>query len=151
MSRGLPMAQAVEIVGNARSWPLWASLTLRRLQQCSERQQQMARRFERAGERHHQADWQECEPDFCAATPCRDGCWFASRRHRYEMITEGHRLLSSQPGDLLFVTITHPKWELPVGDLAEANIPAFLHMAAAASANSRSPAPLNTFPNQGLR
>jgi hypothetical protein len=28
------------------------------------------------------------------------------------MITEGHRLLSDQPGDLLFVTITHPKWEI---------------------------------------
>jgi hypothetical protein len=33
-------------------------------------------------------------------------------------------LLSSLPGDLFFVTITHPKWELPVGQLAEANIPA---------------------------
>jgi hypothetical protein len=94
------------------------------VQQCNERQQQMARRFERAGELQDDADWQECEPNFCAATPCREGCWFASRRHRYEMITEGHRLLSNQPGDLLFVTITHPKWELPVGDLAKANIPA---------------------------
>jgi hypothetical protein len=94
------------------------------VQQCGERQQQMVRRSERAGELQHDAEWQECEPDFCAATPCRDGCWFASRHHRYQMITEGHRLLSDQPGDLLFVTITHPKWELPVGKLAEANIPA---------------------------
>ena len=94
------------------------------VQQCSERQQKMVRRFERAGELQHDAEWQECEPNFCAATPCRDGCWFASRRHRYQMITEGHRLLSDQPGHLLFVTITHPKWELPVGKLAEANIPA---------------------------
>jgi hypothetical protein len=94
------------------------------VQQCSERQQQMARRFERAGELQHDADWQECEPKFCAATPCRDGCWFASRRHRYQMITEGHQLLSNQPGDLYFVTVTHPKWELPVEKLAEANIPA---------------------------
>jgi hypothetical protein len=121
------------------------------VQQCSERQQQMARRFERARELQHDAEWQECERDFCAATPCRDGCWFASRRHRYQMITEGHRLLSNQPGDLFFITITHPKWELAPEKLPEANIPAFLHMAAAASANSRSPAPLNTFPNQGLR
>jgi hypothetical protein len=94
------------------------------VQQCSERQQRMARRFERAGELPHDAEWQECEPNFCATAPCRDGCWFASRRHRYQMITEGHRLLSSLPGDLFFVTITHPKWELPVGQLAEANIPA---------------------------
>jgi hypothetical protein len=92
------------------------------VQQCSERQQQMARRFERAGELQHDAEWQECEPGLCAGAPCRDGCWFASRDHRYQMITEGHRLLSNLPGDLLFVTITHPKWELPIGKLAEANI-----------------------------
>jgi hypothetical protein len=121
------------------------------VQRCRERQQQMARRFERAGELQHDADRAECEPNFCAATPCREGCWFASRRHPYHMITEGDRLPSDQPGDLHFVTITHPKCELPVGQLAEANIPAFPHVAAAASANSRSPTPLNTFPNQGLR
>src|SRR5271170_1883135 len=46
------------------------------VQQCSERQQQMARRFERAGELQHEMDWGECEPGFCAATPCRKGCWF---------------------------------------------------------------------------
>jgi hypothetical protein len=92
--------------------------------ECSERQQQMARRFERAGELHHLSEWTECEPKLCAATPCRDGCWFASRRHRYQMITQGHRLLSNQPGELLFVTITHPKWEVPVGALNKANIPA---------------------------
>jgi hypothetical protein len=95
------------------------------VQQCSERQQKMARRFARADELQHDAAWLECEPGSCAATPCCDGCWFASRDHRYQMITEGHRLLSNQPGDLLFVTITHPKWEKPVGQLAEANIPGF--------------------------
>jgi hypothetical protein len=83
----------------------------------------MARRFQRAAELEHLTDWQECEPDFCAARPCRDGCWFASRRHRYQTITEGHRVLG-QAGDLHFITITHPKWELPVGKLAEANVPA---------------------------
>jgi hypothetical protein len=94
------------------------------VQQCSERQQKMARRFERAGELQHEMDWQECEPDFCAARPCRDGCWFASRQHRYRMITEAHSLLTSHSGDLHFVTITHPKWEVPVGSLSEANVPA---------------------------
>jgi hypothetical protein len=92
-------------------------------QQCSKRQQKMARRFERAGELQPDAEWQECEPNFCAARPCRDGCWFASRQHRYQMITEAHRLLG-QAGDLHFVTITHPKWELPVGELSQSNIPA---------------------------
>jgi hypothetical protein len=84
-------------------------------QQCSGRQRLMARRFDRAGELQHETDWQECEPDFCATAPCRDGCWFSSRRHRYEMITESHRLLSGRSDDLLFVTITHPKGELAVG------------------------------------
>jgi hypothetical protein len=96
-------------------------------------------------------DWTQCEPKFCATTPCRDGCWFASRGHRYQMIKEGHRLLSSQPSDLLFATITDPKWELPVGQLAEANIPTTPRVAVAASASYRSSRPLNTFPNQGLR
>jgi hypothetical protein len=94
------------------------------VQQCGDRQQQMGRRFERAGELQDEAEWAECETEFCAATPCRDGCWFASRRHRYQMITEGHRLLSDQTESLHFVTITHPRWELPIGRLAEANIPA---------------------------
>jgi hypothetical protein len=44
------------------------------VQQCSGRQQPMARRFERAGELQHETDWQECEPRFCAARPCRDAC-----------------------------------------------------------------------------
>ncbi len=44
------------------------------VQQCSERQQQMPRRFDRAGELQHDAEWQECEPAFCATTPCPDGC-----------------------------------------------------------------------------
>jgi hypothetical protein len=94
------------------------------LQQCADRQQQMVRRFNKTGELQHDAEWQECAPNFCAATPCREGCWFASRHHRYQMITEAHQLLSSQAGDLFFATITHPKWELPVGDLNQANIPA---------------------------
>jgi hypothetical protein len=67
------------------------------------------------------------------------------------MITEGYRLLSNQPGDLFFATITHPKWELPVGKLAEANRPAILCMAPAAGAHERSPLPLNMFPDQGMR
>jgi hypothetical protein len=94
------------------------------VQQCSERQQKMVRRFERACELQHDAEWAECEPGFCAARPCRDGCWFASRQHRYQMITEAHSLLTSHSGDLHFVTITHPKWELPVGELSQSNIPA---------------------------
>jgi hypothetical protein len=121
------------------------------LQQYRERQQKMVRRFERAAELQHYAEWQECEPGFCAPTPCRDGCWFASRDHRYRMITQGHRLLSNQPGDLLFATITHPKWELPIGKLADANIPAVPRLAAAANAIYRSPALMNMFSYRGLR
>jgi hypothetical protein len=38
------------------------------------------------------------------------------------MITEAHRLFTTQTGDLHFVTVAHPKWELPVGNLDQANI-----------------------------
>jgi hypothetical protein len=38
------------------------------------------------------------------------------------MVTEAHRLLSTLPGPLSFVTIAHPKWKLPVRNLDEANI-----------------------------
>jgi hypothetical protein len=88
------------------------------LQQCSDRQRQMARRFQNVDrQRTVNWIWERCEPDACACSPCRDGCWFASRHHRYQMITEAHRLLSAQTGHLYFVTIAHPKWELPVGQL----------------------------------
>jgi hypothetical protein len=114
------------------------------VQQCSERQQKMARLSERGGELQHHAEWQECEPDFCAASPCRDGCWFGTGGHRNQMITEGHRLLSDQPGDLMFAGIagveTHGSQD-PCG-------PA---VAAAANPFYRSPAPLNMFSNRGLR
>jgi hypothetical protein len=92
------------------------------VQQCSSRQQLMARRFKKAGDQYGEATWAMCTQDLCASTSCQDGCWFASRRHRYKMITEAHRMLSGRPGDLLFVTVTHPNWELPLGKLGEANI-----------------------------
>jgi hypothetical protein len=90
-------------------------------QQCTDRQRQMARRFKHAGQQSRH-DWQKCEPDACACTPCLDGCWFASRRHRYQTITGAHRLFTTQTGALHFVTVAHPKWELPVGNLNQANI-----------------------------
>jgi hypothetical protein len=94
------------------------------VQQCSERQQQMARRFERAGELQDDADWQECEPKFCAATPCRDGCWFASRRHRYQMITEGPPAAERSTGGPAFRHHHPPEVGVADGELDEANIPA---------------------------
>src|SRR5580704_8967062 len=90
--------------------------------QCSERQAKMARRFKNTEHRPHKFDWEKCEPEFCASTPCLDGCWFASRRHRYQTITEAHRLFSTQTGDLVFVTVAHPTWELPAGNLDQTNI-----------------------------
>jgi hypothetical protein len=92
-------------------------------EQCSERQAKIARRFKHGEHRPHKLDWERCEREFCASTPCLDGCWFASRHHRYQMITEAHRLFSTQTGDL-FVTVAHPKWELPVGNLNQATIDA---------------------------
>jgi hypothetical protein len=92
-------------------------------QQCSDRQRQMARRFKHTdGHRPQKSNWKRCEPDVCACAACLDGCWFASRHHRYQMITEAHRLFATQTGDVVFVTVAHPKWELPIGHLDQANI-----------------------------
>jgi hypothetical protein len=92
-------------------------------QQCGDRQRQMARRFQNADrQRSINWIWERCEPDACACTLCKDGCWFASRHHRYQMITEAHRVFTTQTGDLHFVRVAHPKWELPVGNLHQANI-----------------------------
>jgi hypothetical protein len=38
------------------------------------------------------------------------------------MITQAHDLFTTQTGDLHFVTVAHPKWELPVGNLDQANV-----------------------------
>jgi hypothetical protein len=86
--------------------------------QCAERQVKMAHRLQNAGELPSQDwKWEGCTSFCCASSRCRDGCWFASRKHRYLLITEAHRLLSAHPGPLAFGSIAHPKWELPVGEL----------------------------------
>jgi hypothetical protein len=94
-------------------------------EQCAERQKQMVRRLQNVDRRRSQNfDWPHCGPDACACSPCLDGCWFSSRRHRYQMITEAQRLFSTQKTVLHFVSVAHPKWELPVGNLNQANIKA---------------------------
>jgi hypothetical protein len=53
-----------------------------------------------------------------------DGDWLASRRYRAMLIPQAYDLLKDHPGPLFFVTIAHPKWEVPVGQLEDANIDA---------------------------
>jgi hypothetical protein len=53
-----------------------------------------------------------------------DGDWFASRRYRASLIPQAYDLLKDHSGPLCFVTIVHPKWERPVGQLVDANIDA---------------------------
>lgn len=53
-----------------------------------------------------------------------DGNWLASRRYRAMLIPQAYDLLKDHPGPLFFVTVAHPKWELPVGQLEDANIDA---------------------------
>ena len=50
-----------------------------------------------------------------------DGDWFASRSYRAMLVPQAYGVLKDHPGPLFFVTIAHPKWELPVGQLEDAN------------------------------
>jgi hypothetical protein len=92
------------------------------LKECAERQAKMVARIENDHGRGPHL-WNRCEPGYCAGDPCSDGCWFASRRWRYVLIREGHRLLSACSA-LHFVSVAHPRWEIDVGKLRQANIPA---------------------------
>jgi hypothetical protein len=53
-----------------------------------------------------------------------DGDWLASRNYRAMLIPQALKLLINHSGPLFFVTIAHPKWEIPVGQLEGANIDA---------------------------
>ena len=53
-----------------------------------------------------------------------DGDWLASRRYRSTLIPQAIDLLKNHAGPLYFVTITHPRWELPKGQLKKANVDA---------------------------
>jgi hypothetical protein len=94
---------------------------------CIERNQQMLRRLQ-----NHEATpvglIRRIELDPLPANDSNavgyDGDWFASRRYRAMLIPQAFELLRDHPGPLFFVTIAHPKWEIPVGQLENANIDA---------------------------
>lgn len=95
--------------------------------QCIGRNQQMLRRLQ-----NHEATpaelFSRIELDPLPADDSNavsyDGGWLASRRYRATLIPQAFELLKDHPGPLFFVTIAHPKWELPVGQLKSANIDA---------------------------
>ena len=55
-----------------------------------------------------------------------DGDWLASREHRLNLIPQAYDLLSAHRGPLYFATIAHPRWQVPLDQLAKANIAAAL-------------------------
>jgi hypothetical protein len=96
------------------------------LAQCVKRNQQMFRRL-----LHHEATppdlLSRVQPDPSSTnddTGGHDGDWFASRRHRAMLVPQAFNILKDHAGPLSFVTVAHPNWELPVGQLKDANIDA---------------------------
>jgi len=95
--------------------------------QCIRRNQQMLRRLQ-----NHEATpadlIRRIQYDSLPADDSNavgyDGDWFASRLYRAMLIPQALKLLKDHPGPRFFVTIAHPNWELPVGQLKNANIDA---------------------------
>jgi len=100
---------------------LFGLLDFETLQECRARQTKLVRQFSQ-GRRPSTNHWSRCESDHCACDLCLDGCWFATRRYRFQTITAAYSLLSTHPGELWFVSVAHPKWERPIGKLSEASI-----------------------------
>jgi hypothetical protein len=93
------------------------------LDDCLRRNKQMLARLQRAG---MPSDlWQKFYGSAIERQErCFDGDWLASRGHRTVLIPQAYRLFRGHDGPLHFVTIVHPKWELPVGGLNDANVAA---------------------------
>jgi hypothetical protein len=83
----------------------------------------MLRRFQ-----NHEARWLELVKRIQFALPANDddlgydGDWLASRGYRAMLIPQAYDLLGNHPGPHFLVTVAHPKWELSVGQLEDANI-----------------------------
>jgi hypothetical protein len=95
--------------------------------QCVARNERILRRFQKHGSPAVNRFLQAIKPSGGGDDHCDldvDGDWLASRRYRSMLIPQAIDLLNRHPGPLHFVTITHPRWELPKGQLKKANVDA---------------------------
>jgi hypothetical protein len=96
--------------------------------QCVKRSQQMLRRLQNhEGTPTELLNRIQLDPKHVADysdNPGYDGDWLASRSYRAMLIPQALNLLKDHAGPLFFVTVAHPKWELSIGQLKNANIDA---------------------------
>jgi hypothetical protein len=96
--------------------------------QCVSRNKRMVRRFQKHGIPPHLNDQLQRltysgVPEISCDTGV-DGDWLASRRYRLMLLPQAYDLLKNHPGPLFFITIAHPKWSLPIGQLENTNVDA---------------------------
>lgn len=78
---------------------------------CTERQKRMVGRFRRRGVDQETVEGLgDCSPQVCGMFECRDGCHFAARRWRYEMVSRAADSFEQHGGPQWFVTVIHPDW-----------------------------------------
>jgi len=81
---------------------------------CAERQQIMVARFGRRGAQPETVEGLgDCSADTCGMFECRDGCHYAARRLRHNLVPLAAEFFSKHKGPLWFVTIVHPEWSWP--------------------------------------
>lgn len=96
------------------------------LEDCRRRQRQLLRRHARHKPFHSSIarslehcldhDGRTCDHDACPAA-----CHFAARRLRAAIILGATPLLQDHDGPISFVTVAHPRWALPPGQLRDVN------------------------------
>lgn len=92
---------------------------------CEERQGDTLRRLGDAGvDPSLLKDLANCTVHRCAPDACVEVCHFATLNRRLVALTTGLPLLDGHAGPHFAVTIVHPRWEVPVGGLADTNIAA---------------------------
>jgi hypothetical protein len=129
--RGLPRNLIASIdrqVAEARQMTAIGLPNFETQAQCICRNERMLRRFRKHGTPSHlnnRLQLLNCEGNWDEGSDRGvDGDWLASRRYRLMLLLQAFDLMKDHPGPQSFVTIAHPKWELPLGQLKNANIDA---------------------------
>lgn len=78
--------------------------------QAQKRQELMLRRLSQTARNGTLGGLEDCCAKHCAMEPCRDGCHFAARRLRLQLLPQAFTLLDGHGGLLKSVTMVHPGW-----------------------------------------
>ena len=82
--------------------------------QCAIRQHKMVGRLRRGRAQTETIDGlSQCSARACGMFECRDGCHYATRRLRHDLVPRAAQIFSAHEGPLWFVTIIYPEWSWP--------------------------------------